>query len=161
MISITHPRVPTPSLLRRPHPRRYLGAVAATAVLLGPLGSVNAMADPTGQASSPAPGATVDGTTSGTEAGCAWTYKWHTDGTISGGYTEVKWTYNPCGLRIEDRTYCGSEISPGETQWNYSGIVKRTGLWDRATCGSTWVSSKGEERHTGADGSWGSWHEYW
>jgi len=151
-----------PGLSRRPQPRRYLGAAAAAVVLLGTLGSATAMADPTTKpAMAQAPGAAVDGTTSGTEASCAWTYKWHTDGIVAGGSTEVEWTSNPCGLRIEDRTFCGSELSPGDTQWNYSGIVKRTGLWDRATCGSTWISSKGEERHTNADGSWSSWHQYW
>jgi hypothetical protein len=160
MISITQLRVPGPGLVRRPHQRRYLGVAAVTAVLLGTLGTATAMADPTASVGVPAPGAAASETISGVEAGCAYTFKWDTDGGRPGGWTEVEWTNNPCGLKIQDRTYCESNITLGDTQYVYSGVVTRTGLWDRATCGITWTPAGGQDRHTAASGSWGSWTSY-
>jgi hypothetical protein len=156
MISVTPPGAKK----RRPQPRTYLGAIVASAVLMGTLGSVNAMASPTRPASAPALGAAAYGTASGIVAACPSAYKSH-HLKESAGYTEVKWTNNPCHLKIEDRTWCESLLSPGDAKWVYSGIVKKTGVWAKARCAIFWTPARGEERHTGASGSWGTWHSYW
>lgn len=49
-----------------------------------------------------------------------------------GGYPRDRWTTDPCGFRIEDRSWCESLI-------RYSGIVKRTYLRDKASRGITKV----------------------
>ena len=112
---------------------------------------------------SPASAATTtgDGTSSGTATTCAWAYNWHYSHPLLGGYTEVEWTKNPCGLKIEDKTMC-QPVTPGSVQVaSYSGIVKAINLWDKASCGGAEVTESGWERHTNAAGNWTAWHEFW
>lgn len=103
---------------------------------------------------------TGGGTGSGTATTCTWTYNWHYSHPVVGGYTEVEWAKNPCGLKIEDKTIC-RPVGGGVNVTAYSGIVKAVGLWDKAGCGLTQVTLSGWERHTNADGSWTAWHEFW
>jgi hypothetical protein len=103
---------------------------------------------------------TVTGTIPGTLALCTSYWSWHVSYPPSGGYSEVEWTSNPCGFKIEDRSWCESLIQPGSEHWNYSGIVKRTYLWDQAGCGITEEISWAQERFY--DGSsWSGWNQYW
>jgi hypothetical protein len=103
---------------------------------------------------------TVTGTIPGTSVLCTSYWRWHVSYPPTGGYSEVEWTSNPCGFRIEDRSYCESAIHPGNEHWNYSGIVKSTYLWDKAGCGITEVISGAQERFENGS-SWSGWNQYW
>jgi hypothetical protein len=69
-----------------------------TAIAVG--GSLLLTAVPAHATEIASPAATGDGGSSGTTTSCAWTYKWHYDRPLVGGYTEVEWTKNPCGLKL-------------------------------------------------------------
>lgn len=104
-------------------------------------------------------GSDSDAGTDGTGTTCTSYWKWHVYHPFwGGGYSEVEWTSNPCGFQIQDRSYCNS---PAGAYWTYSGIVKSTYLWDRATCKGSDFIIHGQEHFRAVDGSWSSWKNYW
>ena len=142
-------RAVTGSSVRRSRIAALLG-VTTLATAFSVVGISSASASPT----------VGDGASSGAATTCTWTYNWHYSHPLVGGYTEVEWAKNPCGLKIEDKTVC-QPVTGGVSITQYSGIVKAIGLWDKAPCGDTQVTESGWERHTNSDGSWSAWHEYW
>ena len=110
-------------------------------------------------AGTPAPATTIDGTVSGTDGDCAWSYKWRVD-SGSGGDSEVEWTNNPCGLKIEERSWC-ADVGSDAGAWETSGIVKSTYVWDQSICGLAEVITGAQEHHTQSDGSWTTYKEFW
>lgn len=149
---------------------RYLASTAALALgaagLLVPATASAATITPGGAvAVTPAPtsasgSGAVTGTIPGTSVLCTSHWNWHVSHPATGGYSEVEWTSNPCGFRIEDRNWCVSVIPPDLGHYNYSGIVKRTYLWDKAGCGVTEVITGAQQRYESGS-SWHSWKQYW
>jgi hypothetical protein len=133
-------------------------AVAATVTLLGILGGTSiASAQTFPQGTSGA--ATVTGPAAGSNVDCTGNYNWYVSGgTGLGGYAKVEWTSNPCTFLIQARVWCQpvSHTVPGS--WSYSGIVKRTYLWDQAGCGALAVRG-GSYVHFSYDGG-STWSSY-
>jgi hypothetical protein len=102
----------------------------------------------------------VTGTIPGTDTACTSYWNWYVSWPPTGGYSEVEWTSNPCGFRIEDRSRCESVIEGGNAHYNYSGIVKSTYLWDKAGCGTSEMITWAQERFESGSG-WSSWNRYW
>jgi hypothetical protein len=144
--------------------RRF--SLLAIVAAIGLLGGMSSVMTPAAGAAVMSPTAvtsgsgTVTGTIPGTSVLCTSYWRWHVSYPPTGGYSEVEWTSNPCGFRIEDRSYCESAIHPGNEHWNYSGIVKSTYLWDKAGCGITEVISRAQERFENGS-SWSGWNQYW
>ena len=85
---------------------------------------------------SPPANASILTTTHGRAVGtnCTSTWVYQVQAGLSGGnaYSQVKWTSNPCGFVIEDRSICEGIY---QNIYNtYSGRVSGTGIWDRASC---------------------------
>src|ERR1700733_10540414 len=145
-----------------------LGVAAGIAAAGSPAamaGTLQSHTQPEAVSATPAPtsgdgSGTVTGTMPGSSALCTSYWSWHVSYPPTGGYSEVEWTSNPCGFKIEDRSYCESAIHPSNEHWNYSGIVKSTYLWDQAGCGVTEVISSAQERFESGSG-WSSWKQYW
>jgi hypothetical protein len=167
MLTIGRRRVATPTLGRRRHRHRYVGAVAVIAALLGALGSAsNAMAaaqpgpksaSGPGSTSASGPG-TVTGTVPGTNAACTSHWNWQIDDPTFYGWSEVEWTSNPCGYQIQDKSWCLA----GTGGYFVSGIVTSTYLWDRANCNLEYSPLwEAQQRFRSPGGSWSAWKTYW
>lgn len=148
---------------------RYVGAVAVTAALLGAVGSApNAMAAATGSKSTSGPGLTstsgpgfaITGTVSGTNILCTSNWNWKVYSNIIYGYddySEVEWTSNPCGFTIQDRSGCFY----GTGAYYYSGKVKGTYIWDKASCTFSYPDIWVAQQRFYNGSSWSSWKTYW
>jgi hypothetical protein len=113
-------------------------------------------------ASAPGP-ATVSGSLSGTIPGtstaCTSHWNWHVSQSLSGGYSEVEWTSNPCGYQIQDRSWCTDGVVGG--YWATSGTVTGTDVWDRANCEAIAPINRAEEHFRSPGASWPAFTSYW
>jgi len=185
MLTIGRRRVATPTLGRRRHRHRYVGAVAVIAALLGALGSASSAmaAAPPGPKSASGPGSTsasgpgfaitgtvtktvtgfaitgtVTGTVPGTATACTSHWNWQIYAPSIYGWSEVEWTSNSCGFQIQDRSWC-LEGTGGHFD---SGIVTSTYLWDRASCNLVYSPLwEADQRFRSPGGSWSAWNRYW
>jgi hypothetical protein len=153
-------RAATSRIERHRHHYRYVGAVAVVAALLGALGSAsNAMAAGPRSASGPGstsasgPGLTITGTVQAAACTSHWTWKVSQAGN---GYSQVKWTSNPCGFAIQDGSYC-----LGGTAFYKSGVVTRTGLWDTAYCTYLYPVINAAQWRFRNGSTWSAWKTYW
>lgn len=53
-----------------------------------------------------------------------------------------------------------SVVPPDLGHYNYSGIVKRTYLWDKAGCGVSEVITGAQQRYESGS-TWSRWKQYW
>jgi hypothetical protein len=99
------------------------------------------------------------GTMPGTNLPCTAFFRWqvHQASATSDAFSQVEWTANACGFRIQDRSLCDKA---GTLTWVTSGEVVRTFLWDRATCpdGAAIVEA---QVHVYDGGGWSPYVTYW
>lgn len=148
---------------------RYLASIAALALaaagLLVPAAASAATITPgSAAAATPTPASadasgTVTGTILGTSAACTSHWAWHVSWPPTGGYSEVEWTSNPCGFRIQDRSRCEPPVTGG-AHYNTSGIVRGTHIWAKAGCGITETISWAQKRIEKGT-IWSGWTRYW
>jgi hypothetical protein len=145
--------------------RVLLGVLAAGVLTAGTmLSPVAAFASPSGQSKTVAPldasspgDLSATGTMPGTNLLCTSHYRWQVVTSLGGtNYSQVEWTSNPCGAKIQER----SECQLGITQWVTSGQVLRTYLWDRSTCPNSFAIIEADVRFN-FGGGWGAYQEFW
>jgi hypothetical protein len=95
----------------------------------------------------------------GSNLRCTAYFRWqvHQVG-IGDAYSQVEWTSNGCGYKIQGRSLCKN--SAGTLAWATSGEVVRTFLWDRATCANGYEIVEAQVRFNDGSG-WGSYVTYW
>jgi hypothetical protein len=133
---------------------------AAAAVLLGAPAAASASV-PAHPAHSVTLAGTVTGTSAATGRRCTsyWQWKVGFGVSTSNAYSEVRWTNNSCGFVIEDRSVC--EGASNHDYDTYSGRVRNTYVWDRASCKS-WVDAiiHGAKEYLTGTG-WVPFKTYW
>jgi hypothetical protein len=103
--------------------------------------------------------ADVTGTVPGSNLLCTshWKGEVVQAGLFGNDYSQVEWTSNPCGARIQERSRCDTQLVDS---WVTSGEVRATNLWDRSNCSS--VSSIGQAQvHFNFGGGWSSYQKFW
>lgn len=92
---------------------------------------------------------------------CTSHWKWQVNSSGFDGkdYAKVKWTSNPCGFYIQDKIECTGIYE--NHYYEYSGVVKKTGLWDQATCVALVDSIDNAWRHFQEYGSWTKYYRFW
>jgi len=95
--------------------------------------------------------------TSGT---CTSHWKWSVSYNILdiGGSSKVEWTSNSCGYKIQERSWCS--LGDGSGNWETSGVVVSTGLWDGSSCPAYEFITRGEVRFDHGSG-WGTYKTFW
>lgn len=103
----------------------------------------------------------VTATMSGTNTACTSHWRWQAANAANGNYSEVEWTSNPCGFSIQERSWCVDAFSgSGAGGWATSGVVLRTGLWDKTSCSSAEDITRGEWRFE-SSGGWSTYKTFW
>jgi hypothetical protein len=103
----------------------------------------------------------VSGTIPGTNEACTSNWKWYVAYGGADDYAQAEWTSNPCGFQMQVRAECSYQGGVGGS-WAYSGIVKGTGIWDRAGCTPVITNITSAWQHFGYPGSsWSSWKKFW
>ena len=80
---------------------------------------------------SPAPTVTTSAEIAATANSCTSHYEW--EASESGDYSRVKWTSNPCGFQIQERSGCVNDFD-FLFNWSTSGVVLAVNLWDASYC---------------------------
>ena len=94
---------------------------------------------------------------------CHSTWRWQVGfyGYAGIPYSQVKWTSNPCGDFIRDRSEC-VHVNGNTYDTDPSGIVKRVGLKARTYCHTGYDSLKrGEYQWKRPGGQWSAWKTFW
>jgi hypothetical protein len=102
----------------------------------------------------------ITGSIAGTSTKCTSHWKWktfHNPVFGSDDYSKVEWTSNPCGFAIQDRSWCFS----GTDQFYVSGVVKRTNLWDQASCNFQFPDIYWAQQRFRTGSTWSAWKTYW
>lgn len=96
----------------------------------------------------------------GTGVSCTSYWKWRVSTLLA--YSEVEWTANRCGFQIQDQSVCHNFIHNSDRS-TYSGIVKGTYIWDRASCDTVQETLKLAYEHdrNNASSPWRAWRNYW
>jgi len=86
-----------------------------------------------------------------------WAWKVRT-GLTGDEWSEVWWTSNPCGFKIEDRSTC--QGTHGQ-YYTYSGRVKGINIKDRASCTSWTDAIKHAAKEYLTASGWVPFATYW
>jgi hypothetical protein len=98
----------------------------------------------------------------GTANSCTSYWAWQANNYLhNGGYTQVKWTSNPCGYSIQERSWCNA--GSGSGWWSTSGIVFGVNIWDKSSCtAGVSYASRGEVHFNYQDGNgWTTYQTFW
>jgi len=97
------------------------------------------------------------------DASChvTWTWQVGNQGVEQTPYSQIKWTANPCGYLIRNRSQC-LKVFGGKYYTAPSGIVKRVGLKARTYCNNMWQDlKKGQYQWKRPGGEWSPWITFW
>ena len=148
--------------------RRVRGRLGMVAAVLGMAAGVMTAAAvavpafaatiPAAASASPAPTDITSADIAETANSCTSYYRW--EASTSGDYSRVKWTSNPCGFQIQERSGCSNSLT---FNWSTSGIVVGVNLWDESSCDTQHqIITRGEVHFNHEDGTgWTTYKTFW
>jgi hypothetical protein len=115
---------------------------------------------PAATSASPAPADIISADVAETANSCTSHYHW--EASESGDYSRVKWTSNPCGFLIQERSGCFNNFT-FQFNWSTSGVVVAENLWDGSSCDPLDQDiTRGEVHFNHQDGTgWTTYQTFW